>query len=230
MRWRDVLFAHWAVEPSVVAETLPEELCVDTHDGRAWLGVVGFAMEDVRPRGAPCGLTFDELNLRTYVRDEGGTPGIYFYSLDAADRLGVFLARPLFRLPYYRAEIEIERRGRRVEFRAERVTGNAPPMRFDATYGPDGERFEAEPGTLPFFLTERYRFYTESRLRGGREPGSGTLYYGDVGHAPWPLYEATAEFRENELFAASGFERPGGEPLVHYSPGVDVSAGRVHRV
>lgn len=230
MTWRDVLFAHWAVEPSVVAETLPDGLRVDTFDDRAWLGVVGFEMRDIRPRGLPMGLTFGELNLRTYVRDDDGTRGIYFYNLDAADRLGVFVARTLFRLAYYRAGMDIERRGREVVFHSERVDGDAPPARFDATYGPDGERFEAEPGTLPFFLTERYRFYTESRPRGGHVPGGGTLYYGDIGHEPWPLYEATADIRENGLFAANGFDEPDGDPVLHYSPGIDVTAGRVHRV
>jgi uncharacterized protein YqjF (DUF2071 family) len=230
MTWRDLLFAHWDVDPSVVAGTLPDGLTVDTFDGRAYLGVVGFEMRDIRPRGVPFGLSFGELNLRTYVRDDDGAPGIYFYNLDAADRLGVFVARRLFRLPYYRAEMDIERRGRRIEFQSERVHPDAPPVRFDATYGPEGEQFEPEPGTLPFFLTERYRFYTESEPRGGHEPGSGELYYGDVGHPPWPLYEGWADIRENGLFATNGFDHPGGEPLVHYSPRIDVLAGRVHRV
>ncbi|WP_255195915.1 YqjF family protein [Halorarius litoreus] len=230
MTWRDVLFAHWPVAPDVVAETLPEGLSVDTFDGRAYLGVVGFVMDRIRPRGSPIGRSFGELNLRTYVRDDADTPGIYFYNLDASDRLGVWLARKLFRLPYYPAEMRVERRGRSVEFTADRVAADAPPVAFDATYEPDGAQFEAEPETLPFFLTERYRFYTESRPRGGHEPGDGRLYYGDIGHEPWPLYEATADIRENGLFAANGFEQPDGEPLCHYSPKLDVLAGRVHRV
>ena len=57
MRWADALFAHWAVDPAVVDERLPEGLSADTYDGDAYLGVVGFQMEDIRPRGAPIGRT-----------------------------------------------------------------------------------------------------------------------------------------------------------------------------
>jgi len=114
----------------------------------------------------------------------------------------------------------VERNGRRVRFRSRRV-GDGEPAVFDAIYGPDGERFEATPGSLPRFLTERYRFYTE---------GERALFYGDIDHPPWPLAEATAAFRENDLFRVNGFEHPGGDPLLHYSPRVDVTAGRIHRV
>jgi len=220
MVWRDALFAHWDVSPDRIAETLPDRLTVDTHDGRAFLGVVPFVMADISPRGVPVGLRFGELNLRTYVRAEDGTRGIYFYNLDADDRLGVFFARTLFQLPYYRAEIDVEREGRQVRFQSRRV-GEGEPAAFDATYGPAGDRFEAEPGTLPHFLTERYRFYTE---------GERSLFYGDIDHGPWPLAEATAEIQENDLFRVNGFEEPDGAPLLHYSPRVDVAAGRIHRV
>ncbi|MFB6118682.1 YqjF family protein [Halosegnis sp.] len=220
MVWRDALFAHWPVSPDRIAETLPDRLSVDTHDGQAFLGIVPFVMEDISPRGVPVGLSFGELNLRTYVRGADGTPGVYFYNLDADDRVGVMLARSLFRLPYYRAEIEVERSGRRVHFQSRRV-GDGEPAAFDATYGPTGEPFEAAPGSLPHFLTERYRFYTA---------GERSLFYGDIEHPPWPLSEGTVEIRENDLFRVNGFEEPTGEPLVHYAPRVDVTAGRVHRV
>lgn len=220
MVWRDALFAHWPVASDRIAETLPERLSVDTYDGQAYLGVVPFVMDDISPRGVPVGLSFGELNLRTYVVGEDGTPGIYFYNLDADDRIGVFLARSLFRLPYYRAEIDVTREGRRVHFRSRRV-GDGASAAFDATYGPDGPRFEAEPGSLPAFLTERYRFYTE---------GERALFYGDIDHPPWPLAEATADIRENDLFHVNGFTDPVGPPLLYYSPRVDVTAGRIHRV
>ncbi|MFB6169514.1 MAG: YqjF family protein, partial [Haloarculaceae archaeon] len=162
--------------------------------------------------------TYPELNLRTYVRGE--KPGIYFFNLDAADRLGVTIARTLFELPYYRAEMRVDRGGETVSFESRRVHGGVPPCRFDASYWPEGDRFRADERPLPAFLTERYRFYTE---------GDGSLYYGDVDHDPWPLHEAGAVVRENDLFAANGFDHPGGAPRLHYSPGTDVTAGRIHR-
>ncbi|MDY6780036.1 MAG: DUF2071 domain-containing protein, partial [Halobacteria archaeon] len=69
MEWRDLLFAHWRVPEDVVDPKLPDALETDTYDGDAWLGVVPFVMEGIRPRFVPepLGLSFGELNLRTYV-------------------------------------------------------------------------------------------------------------------------------------------------------------------
>jgi len=231
MTWRDGLFLHWAVAPETVAETLPDGLSVATHDGGAYLGVVAFVMEDIRPRGAPFGLSFPELNLRTYVEGPNG-PGVYFYNLDADDRLGVGVARRLFALPYYRAAMDVTRTtsgGRgdgtgdsvdAVRFTSCRTHSGVPPARFDATYEPTGESFAAEPGSLDAFLVENYRFYAD----GNR------LYCGEIGHEPWRLREATGDVRANTLFEANGFDRPDGEPLVRYAEPIDVTADRIRRV
>ncbi|MFC7324368.1 YqjF family protein [Halorubrum rutilum] len=221
MTWRDGLFCHWPVDSAVVDETLPERLSVATHDGDAYLGVVAFVMDGIRPRGSPVGLSFPELNLRTYVEGPAG-PGVYFYNLDADDRLGVAVARRLFALPYYRAEMSAtrSRAGEGVRFRSRRTHRGVPSARFDATYEPTGEAFAAEPGSLDAFLVENYRFYAH----GDR------LYRGEIAHEPWTLREGTAELRANTLFEANGFERPDGEPIVHCADPIDVSADRIRRV
>lgn len=221
MNWRDAMFAHWPVDPAVVAETLPAGVEAATHGGDAWLGVVAFVMEDIRPRGVPIGLSFGELNLRTYVRGQRGDRGVYFYNLDATDPIGVYLARWLFQLPYYRASMTIDRTTNRVEFASHRIHPGVPSAHFDATYHPTGDVFEPEPGSLEAFLVENYYFLTAGRNR---------LFRGDIAHSPWPMHEATAEIRTNGLFEANGFDHPGGEPLVHYSPGVDVTATRIYEL
>src|SRR5258706_15626753 len=88
MRWLDLLFAHWPVDPDVLAARLPAGLELDLRDGQAWLGIVPFTMADVAPRGVPPFgrfSRFPEINVRTYVR-HGGLPGFYFLSLGAASR------------------------------------------------------------------------------------------------------------------------------------------------
>ena len=216
MEWRDVGFVHWPVAPAVVAATLPDGLTVDIKRGRAWLGVVPFEMRDIRPRGSPIGRSFGELNLRTYVTGPDGGRGVYFFSLDAADRIGVSIARGAFRLPYYRAEMRLSRDDEgAMTLRSRRIHDDAPPARFDATYRPVGEPAAPDPGSIEAFLVENYRFYTD----GDR------LYAGDIDHPPWPLAPATATIRSNSLFRAAGFDAPSSEPVVHYSPGIDVTAG-----
>jgi uncharacterized protein YqjF (DUF2071 family) len=242
MTWRDGLFAHWAVDPATVAAELPDGLSVATHDGDAYLGVVPFVMDEIRPRGVPTGLSFPELNLRTYVEGPKG-PGVYFHSLDADDRLGVAVARGLFRLPYYRAETDVRHTGARdgaglgadevldgegvdadraVRFASRRVHRGAPHARFDATYAPAGEAFTPEPGSLPAFLLENYRFYTAGE--------SGRLYVGEIDHEAWTLRPAAAEIRANTLFAANGFDAPAGDPTLHYAEPIEVTADRLRLV
>lgn len=258
MGWRDALFLHWPVDPATVRERLPTGLEPRVHDGTAWLGVVAFVMEAARPRGLPraVGRTFGEANLRTYVTGPDGEEGIYFFNLDASDPVGVVLARRCFRLPYYRATMRIDRTvpgrshagssaGRTVDFVSNRIHRGAPHAHLDATYGPLGEAFRAEPGSLEAFLVENYRFYLSSedvpgrrssRLRrhhgSERPPDSenSPTYTGDVAHDPWPLYRADLELRSTDFLAINGFDRPDETPLAHYSPGVDVEIDRIRRV
>lgn len=221
MRWDDVWFAHWPADPATVAAALPASFDVDTRDGSAYLGVVGFEMSDIRPRGSPVGLSFPELNLRTYVDGPAG-PGVYFFSLDADDPLGVTFARRLFRLPYYRARMDITDDGTEQTFRSRRVHIGAQTAAFEATYRPTGTPTPPEAGSLPTFLTERYRFYVAD--------DDGRPYVGQIAHEPWPLQGLELDIHRNDLFATNGFESPDGDPHTLYSPGIDVTAERLRRV
>ncbi len=214
MTWEDGLFIHWPVEPDTIASTLPDGLSVATHDEDAWLGIVPFEMADIRPVGSPIGRSFPELNLRTYVDGPAGK-GVYFYNLDAADRVGVQIARRLFSLPYYTAEMAIDRSENSIRFQSRRTDSSAPPARFDATYRPTGDVFTANTGSLEAFLTENYRFYAH----GNR------LYTGTISHEPWPLQDAIVNVRSNTLFKAAGFTNPSEGPHVQYSKSIDVTAG-----
>ncbi len=51
--WLDLLFLHWRVPASMLRPLIPAELEIDTFEGDAFVGVVPFAMRDVRPVWAP---------------------------------------------------------------------------------------------------------------------------------------------------------------------------------
>jgi hypothetical protein len=216
MRWRDVLFAHWAVDPATVEARLPDGVEVATYDGDAYLGLVPFVMADIRPTELPIGRSFPELNLRTYVR-RNGTRGVYFFSLDATDRLAVAIARRRYQLPYYRADLRVKDVGRddTVQFRGQRRHPDAPPAHVDVSYRPAGEPFRADPGSLAAFLTENYAFFA----------AGDRLYRGEIDHDPWQLHPAAVDLRVETVFEANGFDRPDGEPVCHYAGGIDVTAG-----
>jgi uncharacterized protein len=220
--WHDLLFAHWAVPPSLVGATLPRGLELDLFDGRAWIGVVPFWMSNVSPRGVPLlrGLsTFPELNVRTYVT-VGGRAGVYFYSLDATNPIAVAGARAIFNLPYYwssmRTSVEPDAHGVGVvRYESDRPASREPRARFVARYWPVESPFNARKGTLDYFLTERYCLYT------ARDGKPVTV---DIHHRPWPLQRAEAEISVNTMAAAAGVPHGSETPVLHFAKRIDVVA------
>jgi uncharacterized protein YqjF (DUF2071 family) len=192
---------------------VPAGLTVQEFAGSAWVGVVPFHMEGVMRRPLPDlpGISaFPELNVRTYV-ERNGKPGVWFLSLDATNRLAVWSARRFFHLPYYRADIHIESQGTDFVYRLRRL--DAPPVHFEARYGPNSPPYLAKPGTLEHWLTERYCLYAMST--------HGALSRTDVHHHPWPLQDAHATITRDDMLSPLGLSVT-GQPLLHYSRRLDV--------
>lgn len=215
--WNDLLFAHWPVAPTAVVRKIPAGLELETFGGHAWIGVVPFHMTNVAPRCVPplpWLSAFAELNVRTYVRF-GDKPGVYFFSLDADNSVAVAAARSTFHLPYYTATMAVERREREIRFQSARTGVDLPPT-LRIAYRPDGDIFHAAPGSLDYFLTERYCLYTEDT--------SGNLLRVDIHHPEWPLQRAVAEIAVNTMTAPLGIALPAAKPIVHFAARQDVVA------
>ena len=91
-KWRHLMFLHWAVAPAILRPLVPTELELDLFEGRAYVGLVPFTMKGVRPAGLPAVpalSNFHETNVRTYVHFQGRDPGVWFFSLDAANLIAV---------------------------------------------------------------------------------------------------------------------------------------------
>ena len=128
MGWRQLLFLHWAWNPAEIQKTLPRGLFVDTFGGQAWLGIVPFFMRRVHPRGLPCLpwlSNFLELNVRTYVYNNSGRPGIWFYSLVCNQPVAVELAKRCFHLNYVHGRMHAQRRSKRNVYLPGETTSNA---------------------------------------------------------------------------------------------------------
>ena len=215
--WHDLLFAHWPVDASLLRSLVPRTLPLDLFDGRAWVGVVPFRMTGVAPRGLPAFpplSDFPELNVRTYV-SLGGKPGVYFFSLDAAHRTAVAVARTVFGLPYFFAHMRVERDGEWIRYRSHR-RGPGPPAVFEGRYRPDGPGRPPGPATLEHFLTERYCLYTvDGQLRPVRL---------EIQHPPWSLQPAVLELQTGTMAEAAGVPLPPIPPLLHFSKRQDMVA------
>lgn len=238
--WTHLLFAHWEVDPSVMRAVVPAELDLDLWEGRAYVGVVPFAMRDIRPAFVPrgLGLNFLETNLRTYVSYRG-EPGVFFFSLEASSLLAVKAARWGWGLPYFHAEMSasfddcdvrrVEGEGLRplvltghpagcgegAEQWARSTRGGERPAVLDARWIVDEPIGPVAPDSLEFFLLERYYLFA---------PRKGRVYKGHVHHTPYPAHRARVLSMECGLIEAAGLPAVTRPPdVVHASPGVEVA-------
>lgn len=219
-QWLDLLFAHWPIPIATMRSLVPPALELDTWEGMAWVGVVPFRMQGVRPRlipAVPWLSAFPELNVRTYVKatENGITKtGVYFFSLEAANPVAVAIARSTFKLPYFNAAMKLYDDGKQIHYTSRRTHKGAPPAEFVGSYKPTGPVYRAQPGTIDQWLTERYALYTLGR---GNE-----VYIGEIHHVPWPLQPAQATMTTNTVAQASNIALPDQPPLLHFARDLDV--------
>jgi len=221
MRWENLLFLHWAWDGYAIQKTLPDGLQVDVFEGQAWLGVVPFFMQRVHPAGLPCVpwlSDFLELNVRTYVYDAHGTPGVWFYSLACNQPVAVEIARRFIHLNYVHAGMKAAVREGEVAYQSRRHAEEAAYR-----YAGDGCPAEAGPGTREFFLVERYVLFSTDR--------SGRIHSGRVHHAPYRIAPARVKAWSFLPAREDGFGDPGRAPdHMLFSAGVDVAAWALESV
>src|SRR5260370_22196941 len=103
--WNDLLFAHWPLPPEILRPLVPSVLPLDTFEGQCWLALTPFHMTGIRARWLPPLPRLSrvpEMNVLAYVTLDG-KPGVFFFSLDAANLPAVWAARLLYNLPSFHA-------------------------------------------------------------------------------------------------------------------------------
>jgi uncharacterized protein YqjF (DUF2071 family) len=237
--WGKLLFMHWPLDVETLRPFVPGQLSIDTFDGKAWIGVVPFTMWGIRASflpPLPGASAFHELNVRTYVHYQG-VPGVWFFSLDAANSLAVWGARTFYHLPYFNAEMKLDQQEKTIRYssvRTDRITYaeffSAESAHFSKDFQsankPDSPRGElemnweigaslaqAQVGSIEFFLTERYCLYALHE---------GGIYRSRIFHEPWPLQTAAIGSCRSNMIESLGISRPGGPPLLHYAEAIAV--------
>jgi uncharacterized protein YqjF (DUF2071 family) len=204
-RWSHLLFLHWPLDPLQIQSRLPEGLHVDTYEGSAWIGVVPFAMQRVRPVGLPplpWISWFLELNVRTYVYDDVGRPGVWFFSLDCNQPIAVELARRFFHLPYNHARMSAEFQSGAIHYSSHRRGCSAESL---FCYRPPAQPEPARDHSLEWFLVERYLLFTSD--------SAGRIRCGRVHHKPYHIEQADCSLWTTETLSENGFEVPDGPPV-----------------
>ena len=222
--WADIVWCHWRVSPDAIAGLLPPGLEPDVFEGDAWIGLIPFAMQDLRLPGPWRWLSrilrvgdFGEVNVRTYVRGPDGQTGVWFFSLDADAWLAVKTANVAFGLPYRHAKTALRKSDDQLAW-SDEVRGGGSRASLVVRPGEDAPR-RAEPG-LEAFLVERYALYT---VRGKR------LYRGELHHQPWRVRTAELMHVDIGVVKDAGLT-PIGAPHVLVGEPVDVTVYPLARV
>ena len=213
--WKKLTFLHWEVDPETLRKHLPAGLELDLFEGKAYVGVIPFVMEKVRPHMVPWvpGIsTFGETNIRTYVT-KNGIPGVFFLTLEAQSRVTCFYANRRYGLTYRHAKVKV---GGDIErgyhWSSKRTKGG---YSLQGSSKSIGEARQAKENTFEYFLFERYSLYTVRK---------GVLHRGYTHHNKWWYFDAQAEIDDNTLVEPYdlGIKKPLSPGHIHMSQGVDV--------
>jgi len=219
--WRHLLMVNFAVEPALLEPRVPAGTRLDAHGGITYVSLVAFRFIDTRVFGlkVPGHHTFEEMNLRFYVRHERGGEvrrGVVFLKELVPRRAIATIARAMYNEPYVALPMR------------HRVSGMPPAVEYGWRAGGEWSSVAARavgPGVVPApgsqeeFITEHYWGYTRQR-------DGGTLEY-RVEHPPWTVWSAELSplpplqpLYGNELAAAlthpvSAFIADGSPVAVH---------------
>jgi hypothetical protein len=209
--WNRALFLHWRVPKELLQALIPPGTSLEIFDGDAWVSIVAFTMEEIRPRRLPALSfisTFHEINVRTYISSVD-KQGVYFLNIEAGKLHSALTARFLSGLPYEYANIQ--RYSKQDEHRYSCVN-KTKGFQLEAIFN-IGEPVKTK-SPLDISLTEKYCLYLG---KGNR------LYRYEVQHLPWNLYQVkTIHLKTNYLIGAISLNRL--PDLMHYSEGVQVLA------
>ena len=192
---------NYEVSPALLEPLVPAGVEMDRWSGTLYASIVGFLFRDTRVLGIPVPWhrTFEEVNLRFYVRRHTGTElrrGVVFIRELVPRRAIATVARVLYNEPY---------RALPMRHRLDRAPGDRVDLEY--SWRASGEwmgihvRTVGAPrplvdGSEEEFITEHYWGYTRQR-------DGGTVEY-RVAHPRWNVWTATDVRLEGDLARVYG--------------------------
>ncbi len=158
--WNVSTWIHWPYDPAAVEHVVPRGLEIDTFDGRAWVGLVPFAIENQRLPGTPALPWLSracETHLRTYVTAPGGRSGAWFFYLENSLLPTVLAARTIFFPKYVWSAMSLRRHGNVVEYRGKRRL--PPGTEYDIRVEVGSPYEEDELRDLDHFVTAQWTLF-----------------------------------------------------------------------
>jgi uncharacterized protein YqjF (DUF2071 family) len=224
--WLKAVFIHYEIDPAILQPHIPFSL--DLHNGKAYVSLVAFTMNRLRPRIGGNWTEFlfkpiathEFFNVRTYVRYNGES-GIYFIAEWLSNWLSTQLGPFTYGLPYRFGRIKYQHQDR-----AGLICGTVVAGEAEFSYRGDLNCTNFEPcaeHSLSEFLLERYTAFT------GR--GDARRLF-RIWHKPWQQKQITVQVDRSDLLGKAGpWFRDARRVGANYSVGVqDVWMGRPHHV
>jgi uncharacterized protein len=225
--WDRVLMMHFEVDAAALQRDVPYAL--DLHNGRAFVSLVAFTMQGMRPRwgGKPAAwllrpiATHPFLNVRTYVCHDG-EPGIHFLAEWLSNRVAVKLGPATFGLPYHHGHIAYHHDWQSGAIRGQ-VTdvGSGKKLVYDA--GPfQLTAFQpCKTGSFDEWLMERFTAFNSA---------AGRKRFFRVWHPPWSQQPISVALLDDSLLNRNWpWFHKANLVGAHFSPGFEkVWMGRPH--
>lgn len=220
--WRQLAMLNYRVPPELLLPHVPAGTELDLRQGAAYVSVVGFMFRDTRVLGVPIPFhrTFEEVNLRTYVRrvvDGAERHGVTFIRELVPRRAIAIVARSSYNEPYRALPMAHRITDDSVEY-SWRTRAASTRVRLDGL----GAALPTLPRSEEEFITRRHWGYTRQR-------DGSTIEY-EVRHPPWRVRAARRATLEGDLVGTYGdvFATALAEPP-HSAFLADGSAVTVHR-
>lgn len=171
--WNNAIFLHWKVDVDELQKFVPKALDIDLYNGKAYISLVAFTMEKIRPKHLPAFppvSNFHEINIRTYVK-YNGKAGVYFLSIEGSKQLSCIIAKGISQLPYRFSKMQRRKN-------SYQSSNNSFKDRLDL-------QFELGNSTmyktkLDKWLTERYALFQDYKNK---------LNSFEIHHVEWPTQE-----------------------------------------
>lgn len=205
--WNRAIFLHWEVSEEELRKFVPSDMEIDLFKGRAWVSLVAFSMEKIRPKYLPAFApisNFDEINIRTYVCYKG-KPGVYFLSIEGGTKLSCQISKGISELPY---RYSIMNRTPNVYQSANKEYNDCFKVAYQI-----GD-IQTNKTALDLWLTERYALFQDTKE---------AINAFEIHHVEWPIHtlqvqKLTVNYpRFNRLMNNT-------PDRIAYSPGVQVVA------
>jgi uncharacterized protein len=203
--WRQLMMLNYAIDPSLLRTLVPDGTELDRWNARTYVSIVGFLFAKTRVLGLsiPFHRTFEEVNLRFYVRRVHGNEvrrGVTFIKELVPRSAIALVARLAYNEPYVAVPM-------RHAFGAPRDTGapSSVEYRWKLPSGwcamrvePRGAGQAVAKGSEEEFITEHYWGYTRQR------DGSTVEYR--VEHPSWRVWLVNAPVITGDLTFLYGSE------------------------